>query len=306
MMAEARTPLVAGNWKMNGLRGRGGCAGAWPAARAGLPTSDAPWWSVRRPHRAPVTAPAMPWAEAPGRAGRPGLPRRAVVVPIPAMSARPCWRMPAAAMSSWAIRSAAPTTARPMPWCGPRPRRPTPPGLIAIICVGETEAQRDGGRDPGGRARPDRRLAAADARPANSVVAYEPVWAIGTGRTPTAEEVAGGACRDPRGSWAVEWRRERRPESASSTAARSSPENAAELLGLADVDGALVGGASLKAEDFLAIAGGIRAKPNGIQRLKYLLGPRAIGAPRAAAVSAGEPAASDAGRPRATNERRLP
>lgn len=126
-------------------------------------------------------------------------------------------------------------------------------GLVAVICLGETQAQRDDGRTlevirtqlagslPGG----------ADA--ANTVLAYEPVWAIGTGRTPTAAEVqqVHKAIRDALADRTS-------PETGAAMrilyGGSVKPANASDLLCLADVDGALVGGASLDAESFWAIA----------------------------------------------------
>jgi triosephosphate isomerase len=126
-------------------------------------------------------------------------------------------------------------------------------GLTAIVCVGETRAQREAGQT----------LAVIGAQIAGSlphgsdaktlVVAYEPVWAIGTGLTPSAEDVAevhafirhelidlipgeGTKVRILYGG-------------------SVKPANAVELMGVADVNGALVGGASLTAKDFMAIAG---------------------------------------------------
>lgn len=126
-------------------------------------------------------------------------------------------------------------------------------GLTAIVCVGETEAERDAGKtlDVVGTqlagSLPDGCTAE------NLVVAYEPVWAIGTGRTPTSDEVqeVHAAIRAALAS---------RFGDATANGVRllyggsMKPSNAAELLALADVDGGLIGGASLKAEDFTAIA----------------------------------------------------
>ncbi len=116
-------------------------------------------------------------------------------------------------------------------------------GLIPIVCVGESETERDAGR-------------ALDvvlnqlraSRPPGEgplVVAYEPVWAIGTGRTPSIEEIA-------------EVHDALRAEAGAGVpllyGGSMKPGNAAEILAIAEVNGGLIGGASLKAEDFWAIA----------------------------------------------------
>ena len=127
-------------------------------------------------------------------------------------------------------------------------------GLTAIVCIGETQSQRDAGQTldicrgqlqgslPNG--------GQAD----NLVVAYEPVWAIGTGVTPTAKDV----------EQIHQFIRETLSARFNGEGARMrilyggsvKPSNARELMGVANVNGALVGGASLKAADFLAIAAG--------------------------------------------------
>src|SRR3954449_9018937 len=127
-------------------------------------------------------------------------------------------------------------------------------GLTAIVCIGETQKQRDAGQTLdvcGGQLAgsvPD------GSTSANLVVAYEPVWAIGTGLTPTPGDVE-QVHRFIRGvltsRFKAEGSRVRILYGGS-----VKPSNAAELMAVTDVNGALVGGASLKAADFLAIAAG--------------------------------------------------
>ncbi|WP_158815106.1 triose-phosphate isomerase [Methylocapsa sp. S129] len=126
-------------------------------------------------------------------------------------------------------------------------------GLAAIICVGETKAEREAGEAVSVVSGQIRGSLPPAATPANLVVAYEPVWAIGTGLTPTASDVADmhASIRALLGEIYGEAGVRVRILYGGSV----KPSNARELLGLPNVDGALVGGASLKANDFMGIAG---------------------------------------------------
>lgn len=124
-------------------------------------------------------------------------------------------------------------------------------GLTAIVCIGETEAERDAGETLAVLARQLAGSVPGGAEAANTVIAYEPVWAIGTGRTPTVKEVAEAHAHI---------RKELAGKVDDPAAVRLlyggsvKPENAVELMALPNVDGGLIGGASLDAASFIAIA----------------------------------------------------
>ena len=129
--------------------------------------------------------------------------------------------------------------------------------LVAVICVGETEAERDAGRTLAVIGTQLQGSVPEGATAANTVIAYEPVWAIGTGRTPTLDQIAEvhGFLRDRLvARFGAEGQGMRLLYGGS-----VKPGNAAEIFAVADVDGALVGGASLKAADFSAIITALEA-----------------------------------------------
>ncbi len=124
-------------------------------------------------------------------------------------------------------------------------------GLIRIICVGETEVERDAGNTLGVIGAQLAGSVPDGVTAADTVIAYEPVWAIGTGRTPTLEQIAE----------VHDFMREKLGARFGADGqvipllygGSVKPSNAAEIFATSNVDGALVGGASLKAADFAQI-----------------------------------------------------
>ena len=130
-------------------------------------------------------------------------------------------------------------------------------GLVPVVCVGETEAQRDAGETLAVIGAQLDGSVPAGSTAATLVVAYEPVWAIGTGRTPTLDQIAEVHA----------FLRDRLTARIGAQAAgvrllyggSVKPSNAGEIFAVPHVDGALVGGASLKAADFGAIVAALSA-----------------------------------------------
>jgi triosephosphate isomerase len=131
-------------------------------------------------------------------------------------------------------------------------------GLSAIICVGETESERDAGHAHqicGGQIKAS---VPAEAGPGNTAIAYEPVWAIGTGRTPSDGDIS--AMHTHLRQCLVGHLGEAGKRVRILYGGSVKPANAGAILSLDDVNGALVGGASLKAREFLAIVAGSPAR----------------------------------------------
>lgn len=125
--------------------------------------------------------------------------------------------------------------------------------LVAIVCIGETGDERKQGKTLDVLKAQLSGSVPEGATAENTVIAYEPVWAIGTGLTPTAQDVAEAHAfmrKELEGRFGGEGAKMRILYGGS-----VKPANAKELMGVANVDGALIGGASLKSEDFLAIYG---------------------------------------------------
>jgi triosephosphate isomerase len=130
-------------------------------------------------------------------------------------------------------------------------------GIVAIICIGETRAERELGATLDILSRQIAGSVPPTATAHNTIIAYEPVWAIGTGLTPTVADVA-----EAHAHIRAELKQLLGAEAAKTRilyGGSVKPSNSAELLGVDNVDGALVGGASLKAADFLGIAESYRS-----------------------------------------------
>jgi triosephosphate isomerase (TIM) len=247
-MTMARRPLIAGNWKMNGLKAAAGefsriVAGAQELANIDVlvcppATLIAEFAAAARGTRVSVGGQdchALPSGPYTGDISAEMLKDAGAQAVIVGHSERRQFH----GENDAAVRAKALAARR--------------AGILAIVCVGETRTERDGGRAHAvvgaqldGSA-PD----GADAR--SIVIAYEPVWAIGSGHTPTVRETAEmhAFIRERLCGRYGEAGKGMRILYGGSV----KPANAKELTAVADVDGALVGGASLNADEFLAIAG---------------------------------------------------
>ena len=130
-------------------------------------------------------------------------------------------------------------------------------GLVAVICLGENGDQRDAGTTLAVVAEQLAESVPEGARAANTVIAYEPVWAIGTGRTPTLAEIA-EVHGDLRARLVARFGADSK-DMRLLYGGSVKPSNAAEIFAVPHVNGALVGGASLKAADFGAIVAALSA-----------------------------------------------
>ena len=242
----ARRPLVAGNWKMNGLMASAGELEAIIVGARGLPNADflicppatlvARFAALAQGSRVAIGGQDC-HAEAAGAytgdISAEMLRDAGATAVIVGHSERRRYH----GETDAAVRAKAIAAGR--------------AGLLAIICIGETRAQRDAGRTRDVlRAQLDGSLPDNDE---SIAIAYEPVWAIGSGRTPTRDDVGEthAFIRERLSSRFVQTGRNTRILYGGSV----KPGNAGDLLSVEDVDGALVGGASLNADEFLAIAG---------------------------------------------------
>jgi triosephosphate isomerase (TIM) len=241
----ARRPLVAGNWKMNGLMASARELEAVMAGARGLPNADfiicppatlvARFAALAQGSRVTIGGQdchAEPAGAYTGDIAAEMLKDAGAGAVIVGHSERRHYHGETDAM----VRAKALAARR--------------AGLLAIVCVGETRAERDAGKTHTiVRAQLDGSL---PEELADFVVAYEPVWAIGTGVTPTQNDVA-DMHRFIRAQLC-----KRYGEAGQGVrilyGGSVKPGNAKELLGIDNVDGALIGGASLKADEFLAIA----------------------------------------------------
>jgi triosephosphate isomerase len=248
-MARSRRPLIAGNWKMNGLRADG-----LALAKAVAEGATQAGWNDRDVLVCPPATLVLAVADAVKGSG--------VLVggenchakasgahtgEIAAEMLRDCGATYVIVGHSERRADCGETDAI----VAAKAEAAWRAGLVPIVCIGETLAEREAGKTLAVLETQLKGSVPAGATAAKLVVAYEPVWAIGTGKTPTTPEVAAAHAhiRKVLGGLTGEAAQVRLLYGGSVKAS-----NAAELLAAGDVDGALIGGASLKADEFLAIA----------------------------------------------------
>ena len=248
-MARARTPLIAGNWKMNGLRTDAlALAGA---VAAGMKQAG---WKDREVLVCPPATLVMAVAEAAIGSGLlvggedcHAEPNGAHTGDVSAEMLKDAGASHVIVGHSERRSDHAETDAM----VRAKAEAAWRAGLLPIVCIGETLGERDAGKTLEVLESQLKGSIPAGATAARLVVAYEPVWAIGTGKTPTTGEVAAAHAHI---------RKVLDGLMAEASGVRLlyggsvKGSNAAELLAVAEVDGALVGGAALKADEFLAIA----------------------------------------------------
>ena len=264
-MTETPRPLIAGNWKMNGLRADGLALAAAIAARAraaAAETGPEPALACDLLVCPPAT---LIWQVV-----------QAVADSGVAVGGQDCHAAESGAHSGDVSASMLADSGCAYTITGHSERRADhaetdslvrakamaarAAGLVPIVCVGETEAERDAGDAVAVVARQLAGSVPEAIGGADLVIAYEPVWAIGTGRTPSPEDVA---------EIHAHIRGYLRENCAEADRIRIlyggsvKPDSAAALLAVANVDGALVGGASLDADGFWAIARACPSQDSG-------------------------------------------
>jgi triosephosphate isomerase (TIM) len=248
-MARTRRPLIAGNWKMNGLK-----ADALALAKGVAEGMKQARWTDRELLVCPPATVVMAVAEAVKGTGLLVGGQNCHAKPSGAHTGEIAAEMLRDAGCSHVIVGHSERRID----CGEtdaivraKAEAAWRAGLLPIVCIGETLAQHDAGQTLAVLESQLEGSIPTGATAANLIVAYEPVWAIGTGKTPTTAEVAAAHAHI---------RRILAKLMSDASGVRLlyggsvKGSNAAELLAASDVDGALVGGASLKADEFLAIA----------------------------------------------------
>jgi triosephosphate isomerase len=248
-MARSRRPLIAGNWKMNGLR-----ADALALAKGVADGVKSAGWTDREILVCPPATLLMAVAEAVTGSGALAGGQNCHADKSGAHTGDLSAEMLKDAGASHVIVGHSERRTD----CGEtdaivraKAEAAWRAGLLPIVCIGETLAEREAGQAFQVLQTQLTGSVPAGATAAKLVVAYEPVWAIGTGKTPTVAEIAAAHAHIRQVLTGL------MPDAGAVRLLYGGSvkgSNAGELLAAGDVDGALVGGASLKADEFLAIA----------------------------------------------------